>query len=296
MDKLIKENFDVESFLSSFKAFKIKMDLEKHILTVSFNRPRELNALNEVVFDEIGILFGNIDKILEKNDLRVIILKGEGKAFTSGLDLKSKIPELLMELKSSDKIDSARKSYNLYYFIKLMQKNLSKIEECPLPVIASIHGYCLGGGLSIASFCDFRLTEKNAVFSVKEVDIGLTADLGFIQKIIKQTGKEGLMRKLTYTGERFLGDKALNYNIVDECYENKDILEKETYKIADEMAKKSPLVLWGIKRMYNFSRENSLSASLDMVATMNSGLVQGDDMIESISAFFSKRNAKYSKL
>lgn len=296
MENPFNQDFNLDQFINSFKTFKITILAEKHILIVSLNRPKELNSLNELIFIEIGKVFGSIEKILEKVDIRVIILKGEGKAFTAGLDLKSKIPQMLMEVKANEQLDIGRKAYYLYNFVKTMQENLMKIETCPLPVIASIHGYCLGGGLSITSFCDFRLTEKNAVFSVKEVDIGLTADLGFIQKIIKQTGKEGLMRKLSYTGEKFLGDKALQYNIVDECFANQEELEKETFRIAQEMATKSPMVLWGIKRMYNFARDNSLSASLDMVATMNSGLIQGNDMVESISAFLGKRNTKYPKL
>jgi len=296
MENPFNKSFNLEEFFKSFSTLKIKISEDKHILTISFNRPKELNALNEIIFIEIGKIFGSIDKILEKVDIRVIILKGEGKAFSAGLDLKSKIPELIMQLKSNEDLDVSRKAYYLYSFVRQMQENLAKIENCPLPVIASIHGYCLGGGMSITSFCDFRLTEKSAVFSIKEVDIGLTADIGFIQKIIKQTGREGLMRKLTFTGEKFLGDKALQYNIVDECYSNKEELEKETLRIAEEMAQKSPMVLWGIKRMFNFARENSLSASLDMVATMNSGLIQGDDMIESITAFLTKRNAKYAKI
>lgn len=295
MNPLEKE-LDIDGYIKSFKALKITILAEKHILIVSINRIKELNALNEEVFSEIGSIFSNVYKIVEKIDIRVVVLKGEGKAFTSGLDLKSKIPQTLVEIKSKDDIDIARKAYSFYSFIKKLQETLTAIENCPLPVIASIHGYCLGGGASIISFCDIRLAEKNAIFSIKEVDIGLTADLGFIQKIIKQTGKEGLMRKLTYTGERFLGDKALKYNIIDECYENKDELEIETMKLAEEMAAKSPVVLWGIKRMFNFSRENTLSASLDMVATMNSGLLQGDDMTSSIMGFLTKKKVNFPKL
>ena len=165
-----------------------------------------------------------------------------------------------------------------------------------MPVIASIHGYCLGGSSSILSFFDFHISTKDSVFSIKEVDIGLTADLGFIQKVVKQTGKEGLMRKLSYTGEQFLGDRAFSYNLVDQLCENKAELEKETYKLAEEIAKKSPVVLWGIKRMFNFSRDNTTAANLDMVATLNSGLMQGMEMTESISAVLEKRTTKFPKL
>jgi enoyl-CoA hydratase/carnithine racemase len=296
MDNLINDNFNLEEYLKLFTTLKITILEEKKILIIALNRPKQLNALNEILFTELGNIFKNIERILEKIDIRVIILKGEGNAFSSGLDLKSKIPQKLFDIKASEEKDIGRKAFWLYGFIKKLQESLLYIENCPLPVIASIHGFCLGGSSSILSFCDFRISTKDAVFSIKEVDIGLTADLGFIQRIVKQTGKEGLMRKLSYTGEQFLGDKAFSYNLIDQICENIEELEKETFKLAEEISKKSPVILWGIKRMFNFSRDNSQSASLDMVATMNSGLVQGEEMMESISAFLEKRKVKFPKL
>jgi len=296
MENVLTDNFNLEEYLKLFTSLKITILKDKKILVISLNRPKQLNALNDILFIELGHIFKNIERILEKVDLRVIILKGEGKAFSSGLDLRSKIPQKLFEVKSNEEKDTGRKAFWLYGFIKKLQENLLYIENCPLPVIASIHGFCLGGSSSILSFCDFRISTKDAVFSIKEVDIGLTADLGFIQRTVKQTGKEGLMRKLCYTGEQFLGERALSYNLVDQICENKDDLEKETFKLAEEIAKKSPVVLWGIKRMFNFSRDNSQAASLDMVATLNSGLIQGEEMSESISAFLEKRTVKFPKL
>lgn len=296
MENALTDNFNLEEYLKLFTALKITILEDKKILIISLNRPKQLNALNDILFIEMGNIFKNIEKILQKKDIRVIILKGEGKSFSSGLDLRSKIPEKLFEVKSNDEKDAGRKNFWLYGFIKKLQENLLYIENCPLPVIASIHGFCLGGSSSILSFCDYRLSTKDAVFSIKEIDIGLTADLGFIQRAVKQTGKEGIMRRLSYTGEQFNGNKAFSYNLVDQICENKEELEKETFKLAEEIAKKSPVVLWGVKRMFNFSRDNTQMASLDMVATMNAGLMQGEEMTESISAFLEKRKVKFPKL
>jgi enoyl-CoA hydratase/carnithine racemase len=229
-------------------------------------------------------------------DVRVILLSGNGSSFSSGLDLKSKLSLRLLEMKNNTDIDTARIAYNLYYGIRKFQENLTSIEKCHLPVIAIVHGYCLGGAMSLLSCVDIRISTKSANYSIREVEIGITADVGLLQRITKQIGKEGIVKKLAFTAETFNGEYAYKYGLVDELVENEEELFKRGKELCAAIAEKSPVALWGIKRTINFCRDNSVETSLDMVATLNSALLQSDDLPEAIKGVLTKTKPKFPKL
>ena len=291
-----KPNSSIVNFISSFTTIKIDLIKEKKVLHVKLNRPEQLNALNEILFSELATLFLNIEIITKQEDIRVVILSGNGKSFSSGLDLTSDIPESIISIKNDTEKDIGRKAFQLYNMLKKLQDGLTALENCNLPIISAIHGYCLGGSLSILVCTDIRIATKDAKFSIKEIDIGLTADLGVLQRIVKQTGREGLIKKYSYTGEIFNGEDAFKFGIVDEVVANKEELMKRSFELAEKIAEKSPLVIWGTKRMINFARDNSVKTSLDMVATLNSALLLTDDISGSIQSFLTKSKAMYPKL
>jgi enoyl-CoA hydratase/carnithine racemase len=252
--------------------------------------------MNEIMFEEFIRFFTNLHLIMKVADIRVIVLTGNGASFCSGLDLKSKIATNIVSVNSITDIDIGRKAYLSYNMIKRLQESLTLFEECPVPVIAGVHGHVYGGALNILACVDYRFATKDAKLTIKEVDIGLTADLGILQRLAKQIGKEGVVKRLAFTGEVISGEKAAWYGIVDEVCEDQKGMMKDLFELAEVIATKSPLVLWGIKRSINFARDNSLRTSLDMVATMNSALIQSDDLGESIKAILEKRKTMYPKL
>jgi enoyl-CoA hydratase/carnithine racemase len=286
---------DPIQFVESFQTLKIEIIKSKKILHVQLNRPKQLNALNETIFLEIGKLFTNLKIVTDKEDIRVIIFSGNGKAFSSGLDLTGEIPETIIQLKNEDR-DIGRKAFTMYNLVSKLQEGISAMENCHIPIIGAIHGYCLGGALSLLVCTDIKLATKDSKFSIKEIDIGLTADLGFLQRIVKQTGKEGLIKKYSYTGEIFSGEDAFKLGFVEELLDDQEALLKRSFELAEKIAEKSPLVLWGLKRTINFARDNSVKNSLDMVATLNSALLLSEDIPTSIQAFMSKTKAMFPKL
>ncbi len=286
---------DIKEFLSSFQTLKIEIIKEKKILHVQLNRPKQLNAMNEILFLEVDKIFSNVNLIIEKEDIRVIILSGNGKAFSAGLDLTSDIPEKIIQLRNEEK-DLGRKAFTMYHMIKKLQEGITAVENCPLPIISAIHGHCLGGALNLLVCTDIKIATKDAKFSIKEIDIGITADLGVLQRIVKQTGKEGLIKKYSYTGEIFSGEDALKLGFIEEVVDSYEALIQRTFTLAEKIAEKSPLVLWGLKRTINFARDNSVKTSLDMVATLNSALLLSDDIPSSIQAFLTKTKVMYPKL
>jgi enoyl-CoA hydratase/carnithine racemase len=287
---------DINKFINSFKTLKIEINEQKKYVNVILNRPKQLNALSEVVFSELGNFFSNLDKITNTKDVRSVILSGNGKSFSAGLDLTSNIPETIISLRNDNEKDTGRKAFVLYNLVKKLQDGLTAIEKCQLPVISAIHGFCLGGALSILVCTDIKIATKDSKFSIKEIDIGLTADLGVLQRLVKQTAREGAIKKYSYTGEIFNGEEAYRIGVIDEIVENQDQLMKRSIELAEMIAQKSPLVVWGTKKTINFARDNSIQSSLDMVATMNSGLLLTDDIPVSIQAFMTKTKAMYPKL
>ena len=277
-------------FLSSLTV--LKTSIINKTLVVEINRPKQLNAMNEAVFEELGLLFGSVESVLiSELDLRVIVLTGCGSNFTAGLDLKSEIIEQIF----SKSGDTGRNGFKIYNLIKKLQSNLSAIENNPLPVICAIQGYCLGGGTSIITCGDIRLCTKDAKFSIKEVDIGLTADIGVLQRITKQTGNEGYIKLVSLTGEIFTGEKAKELGLVQGVYESGEQLMKEAMKLADKISEKSPIVIWGIKKTLNFARDNKVETSLDMIRLLNSALIQTEDIPIAVTAVLQKQKPIFPK-
>jgi enoyl-CoA hydratase/carnithine racemase len=291
-----ESDFNCEKFLSSFETLKIEILEEKKILRLKLNRPKQLNALNDLMFSEFLKFFNNLPKLQQKYDFRIIILTGNGTSFCSGLDLFSGIAQNIASVNTDNERDTGRKAYHIYNLIKYLQESFNVFDDCPIPIIAGIHGYCLGGGINLLSCIDYRIATKNSKYSIKEVDIGLTADLGVLQRLVKQIGNEGLVKKLSYTGEIFGADFACKHNIINEIVENEEELEKSLLTLAEKIAEKSPLVLWGIKRMVNYSRDNTIRNSLDAIATMNSALIQSTDLVNTMQSAMTKKNVMYPKL
>jgi enoyl-CoA hydratase/carnithine racemase len=293
---LDSEEFNLDNFSKSFETITFEIIKGKKILHLKLNRPKQLNALNEIMFEEFIRFFTNLPLLMKNEDIRVILITGNGNSFCSGLDLKSSIASTISSSNSVTNIDIGRKAYFIYNMIKRLQQSLTVIEECPIPVIAGVHGYVFGGAMNILNCVDYKFSTKDAKFSIKEIDIGLTADLGILQRLAKQIGNESIVKRLAYTGEVFNGEKAAKYRIVDEVADDYKQMVDSMFKLAEVIAEKSPLILWGIKRSINFARDNNLRTSLDMVATLNSALIQADDIAESIKGILGKTKTIYPKL
>ncbi|KAI9251967.1 ClpP/crotonase-like domain-containing protein [Sporodiniella umbellata] len=256
---------------------------------VQINRPKKMNSLNPQMVVDFRDVFNQIN-----NDREVlsVVVSGLGKVFTAGLDLS----ETNIAALGSDDQDVARRTYNNRPFIKDFQDAFTAIELCSQPVIAAIHSACIGGGIDLITACDIRYCSKDAFFSVKEVDVGLAADVGTLQRLPKVIGNHSLVRELCYTGRNFPADEALQCGLVNRVFENKDILLAEALKLAKTIASKSPVAILGTKHLLNYSRDHSVADGLAYTVTWNSAMLQTEDIPRSIEAFVSKKKGKYSKL
>ncbi|KAG7356172.1 enoyl-CoA hydratase [Nitzschia inconspicua] len=301
---VVKTSFGPHPILSSqFETLKISWALKcpQHILVVELYNPRKRNAISSKMWREIGHLFSNVIGQLD-DDIRVIILKGYGhQAFTAGIDLgdASLFPTTTTTKSDEETVDIARRGISFAPQIRVMQQCFTAIEQCAIPVIAAMEGSCIGAGLDLCCACDIRLCAANTRFSVREVQIGLAADIGTLQRLPKITGNDSRVRELCYTGESFDASDALRIGVVSRISEN---LMQDALCLAQTIATNSPVAVTGTKRSLVYSRDRTVAEGLDHVAMHNALALMTDDIPEAVSAAKQKskpqfqRIPKYSKL
>ncbi|MCD7453436.1 delta(3,5)-delta(2,4)-dienoyl-CoA isomerase [Datura stramonium] len=252
------------------------------------NRPGHLNALSRDFFTEFPQAISSLD---QNPDVAVIVLAGSGKHFCSGIDLQT----LADGFKETYDADCGRNVEKLRRHIKFLQEAITALECCRKPVIAAVHGACIGGAIDIITACDIRFCSSDAFFSVKEVDLAITADLGTLQRLPSIVGFGNAM-ELALTGRRFMASEAKDLGLVSKVFTSKQALEEGVKLVAEDIATKSPLAVIGTKAVLLKSRDLTVEQGLEYVATLNSGILLSNDLKEAISAHSQKRKPKFAKL
>lgn len=254
----------------------LRVSLAGHVATVELNRPDKANAMNLPMWQEIRRAFAWVD---QTPAARVAVLTGAGRHFTAGMDLSV---FGLLRAHTEDACE-ARRREKLRRLILDLQDTLTSLERCRKPVIAAINGPCIGGGIDLVSCADMRYCSAQASFSVKEIDIGMTADVGTLQRLPRLVG-DGMARELAYTGRSVDGEEAEAIRLVNRCYASAEELREEVGGIAATIARKSPLALRGCKEMLGYARDHSVADGLDHVATWNAAMLVSRDMAEALAA------------
>lgn len=240
--------------------------LHDHVLTLSFNSPERANALDEAAWANMKAAFEAAD---QNEEVHVIILAGEGKHFCAGMDLS-----VLGSLQQRVAPTPEETKQRLIEFIEHIQDCITAIERCRKPVLAAIHGGCIGGGVDIVTACDMRFCSEDAYFTVKEIDLGIVADIGTLQRLpfILQPG---LVAELAFTGRKLYGPEAALTGLVNRTYPDREALLRGVTELAVQIAAKPPEVVRGIKENLLFARENTTKDSLRYVANYSAGLLLG---------------------
>jgi len=262
-----------------------KVDIQNKIAHVAFNRPDKANALHLEAWDEMKGIF---DELSETDEVRVIVLSGEGKHFCAGIDL-----ELLMSISQFQKMEcGGRRGEKLRKFVFRLQACVSAIEECSKPVLAAIHNGCIGGGVDIAVACDMRYCTQDAYFTIKEIDMGMVADLGTLQRLPKLIAP-GLVNEMAYTGRKVGGAESQQIGLANRCFDDKESMMEEVMGIAAMIASKSPVSVRGTKEVLKYARDHSVADSLNQMATWNAAMILSEDLMEAFQATIQKRQAEF---
>jgi len=259
------------------KPSNFKVETEDHIAWLTLNHPEKRNAMGLSFFEEIGARFDDFDR---NPDIRVVVIKAEGKSFSAGTDLEE--AAALASQRSADDRDKMQQS------ILALQMGFTKIEHCRKPVIAAVHSHCVGGGMDMICACDMRLATKDAVFSIRETRMGIVADLGTLQRLPHIIG-QGWFRELALTGRDFTAQEALQLGLVTRICDDRPALYSAAKNLADQIAACPPLTVQGTKEVINHSRDNGIEAGLQYVALKNAAALPSEDLFEALAAFREKR-------
>ncbi|AWI54181.1 crotonase/enoyl-CoA hydratase family protein [Aquabacterium olei] len=264
----------------------LRVTLSDHIATVTLNRPDKANAMNWAMWQDIRSAMQWVDRTPEA---RVAIIEGEGRLFTSGIDLS-----MMMGLQGQIKDDcDGRMREKLRQLILELQDTLTSIERCRKPVIAAIHGGCIGGGVDLISCTDMRYCSADAYFTIKEIDIGMVADVGTLQRLPKLIGNQGIVREMAYTGRRVEAAEAREIGLVNRVFDSREALQAGVREVAAQVAAKSPLSIRGTKEMLNYSRDHSVADGLNHIATWNAAMLMSTDLTAAMMAGMAKQTPEF---
>ncbi|XP_051631226.1 delta(3,5)-Delta(2,4)-dienoyl-CoA isomerase, mitochondrial-like [Manacus candei] len=264
-----------------FQTLRVRQERE-HVLHVELNRPGKRNAINLLCWRELVECFQDISR---DPSCRAVVVSGAGNAFTSGIDLAD-LGGLFLGIPGED---VARRAWNLRQKILEFQESFSVLEKCPKPVIAAVHGPCIGAGVDLISACDIRFCSQDASFQVKEVDIGLAADVGTLQRLPKIVGSQSLVNELAFTARRMLAPEALSCGLVSRVLPDKATLLEVALGVAVAIAARSPVAVQGTKINLVYSRDRPTPEGLQHMATWNMAMLQTEDILKSVQAAQEKK-------
>jgi enoyl-CoA hydratase len=267
-----------------------EVDHIDRVAHVRMVRPNELNTMIPAFWRELPRV---VTDLSDRGTVRAIVLSSTGRHFTAGMDLSVFDGDALGIDSSAREIGRVRANFRTN--LQHLQDSFTALERARVPVLAAIQGGCIGGGVDMVSACDVRYATADAFFCIQEINIGITADVGTLQRLPKLI-PEGVVREYAYTGRRMSAARAYELGFVNQIFADHDELIAGTLAIAAEIATKSPLAVWGTKEMINYARDHTVSDALNFIATWQSGMFQNADLGESMAARTEQRPPRYDDL
>jgi len=267
-----------------------EVEVESKVAQVRMCRPDELNSMVPEFWTELPALIGRLS---DDGGVRAVVLSSTGKHFSAGMDLA--VFSAAGSGGEGGSADRGRANANRQLMVLRLQESFTALERARMPILAAIQGGCVGGAVDLVTACDMRYAAADAFFVVQETNIGMTADVGTLQRLPKII-PDGVARELVYTGRRMPADRALRVGLVNEVFPDHEALVAGVTAIATEIAAQSPLAIWGSKQMLVYTRDHSVSDGLAHIAAWQTGAFDSTDMAEAFAAKAERRAAVYADL
>ena len=261
--------------------------VEGKVAHVQLNRPEQLNTMIPAFWSELPAL---VTELSDRGDVRAIVISSTGKHFSAGMDLS-----VFTSSGLSMDGEPGRRNATFMLLVKRLQESFTALERTRVPVLAAIQGGCIGGAVDMVCAADMRYASADAYFVVQETNIGMTADVGTLQRLPKLI-PDGVAREFVYTGRRMSAARAAEVGLVNQVFDDHASLVAGVLEIAAEIATKNPLTLWGAKEALVYARDHGVPDSLHQIALWQTGAFQPADMMESFAAKGEKRAANYEDL
>ncbi len=252
------------------------VSIEDGVAHIQLKRPEAMNTMNKAFWAELPAIVRDID---DNARARCIVISSTGKHFSAGMDLS--VFANVGEGRGEADRHVAGESFRRH--VHALQDTFSCLDEARMPVIAAIQGGCIGGAVDFTSACDIRYCTADAFFTIMEINIGMTADVGTFPRLCKLI-PEGWVRELAYTGRRLPAQRARDIGLVNEVFDTHEAVVGHALATAREIASKSPLAVAGSKVMINYARDHTIKDGLDYIAVWQTGMFSGPHMAETFVA------------
>jgi enoyl-CoA hydratase len=272
----------------------LSVEFDGHIATVWLDRPEQRNAFAQPFWTELPEV---MDALGTDDETRVVIIAARGPSFTVGIDLKAFGPAFMNggvdpTLDPMPKSDVGKRRA-MYEGLKKMQRTFSSIADCPKPVIAAIHGYCIGAGIDLITACDIRYSSADTTFSVRETKIAMVADVGTVQRLPRIVDP-GRVAEVVYTGRDFDAEEARDMHLVSRVFPGAETTYAAALGVAREIAANSPLAVQGAKAVLSAGEGRTIEENLDYIALWNAAFLHSNDFVEATMAFLEKRPPNFT--
>ncbi|KAH7140344.1 putative delta-delta-dienoyl-CoA isomerase mitochondrial precursor [Dactylonectria estremocensis] len=279
----------------TYRYFRVTTPRE-YVAHVEINRPEKANAFIEPMWHELKVVF---DRLSDDPSVRAIVFSGAGdKSFSAGLDLQNASAEgSKFNPRPEDKLDAGRQAFKTRKWALEFQHCVSSIERCEKPVICVMHGMCIGLTVDIVTCTDLRICTTDSVFSVKEVDVAITSDVGTLARLPKVVGSYAWVKDVCLTGRNFDAEEALRVGFVTQVLPTKAEAVQKALETADSIAAKSPLAVQGTKNCLDWCRDHDVASGLRYMAVWNGGAINTQDVPLAMKSILTKGgNPRFEKL
>ena len=278
--------------IAGFTSPVLTLERDGHVATVWLDRPEKRNAMGPEFWRDLPLAMSALG---DEDDLRAVVIAARGPHFTVGLDLvaMSGLASSGTEAGSDRARSTASRAWATRGQVLAMQASITAVADCPVPVIAAVHGACIGGGVDLIAACDIRLASADAYFSVRETKVAIVADLGSLQRLPRILGA-GHVAELAFTSMDVPAERAAAIGLVNRLSPDRDTLLDDARVLAADIAANPPLAVRGTKAVLAAGEGRTVAEGLDYVATWNAGFLASDDLVEAMTAFIEKRPPRFT--
>jgi enoyl-CoA hydratase len=256
-----------------------------HVAHLVLNRPQALNTMGPVFWRELDDV---LTRLHREGSARALVMSSTGKHFSAGMALDTFGDSML-----DDGTPEGRAA--IPDVVAELQSTFTKLETLRMPVIAAIHGGCVGGAVDLVTACCIRYATADAFFNIQEINIGMVADVGTLQRLPKLIPL-GIVKELAYTGRRLPAQKALTYGLVNEVFDTQDAMLDAAMQCAKEIASKPPVAIWGTKQVVNYARDHGVDDALRQMGWVQGAIWSNAHMREAMMSAKDKRAADFPQL
>ena len=265
----------------------LTVERDGHVATLWLDRPEQRNAMGPAFWADLPVAMAELD---DDPEVRAVVLAARGPHFTAGLDLAAMAGDVVG---APGGASPAARATRFLATVTRLQRSITSVERCAKPVVAAIHGACIGGGVDLVTACDIRLCSADATFSVRETRIAMVADVGTLQRLPRIVGR-GHAAELALTGRDIGAERAHQIGLVNDVLADTAALHAAARGLAADIAANSPLAVQGTKHVLRACEDRSVDEGLDYVGVWNAAFLVSDDLSEAMTAFFEKRPATFT--